>query len=194
MKNNMKNYKQFIKLCICLLIVFTVSSCDSSGDDYMGKVRIPLFSEASLEIIHGGSQKSWKIIEYINVYHNPQYSLEVESPCLIDDVYTFSKDSEDVQIILGESKCFGKNSDGIFTADTELFSSKISYFEIADSGGDKTVFFQSNRGYINTAQTAMGSSSRWYKLAELTESRMVFHREGGNFVGEYREALVFEKQ
>ena len=108
-------------------------------------------------------------------------------------IYTFSKDSEDVEIILGESKCFGKNSDGIFTADTELFSSKISYFKIADSDNDKTVFLQLNRGFVNTDQTAMGSSSSWYKLAELTEDRMVFYRENGNFIDEYREALVFER-
>ena len=190
----MKIQTQFMKLCMCLSVAFTFSSCDSSDDDYMGKTRIPLFNESSLATIHGGSQKSWKITEYINIFHNPQYSLEVETPCLSDDIYTFSKDSEVVEIVLGESKCFGKNSDGIFTADTELFSSKISYFEISDSDGDKTIFFQSNRGYINTEQTAMGSSTRWYKLAELTEDRMVFYRENGNFVGEYREALVFEKQ
>jgi hypothetical protein len=190
----MKKHKKIIRLCICLAVAFTFSSCDTSDDDYMGKTRIPLFDQSNLEIIHGGSQKSWKITEYINIYHNPKYSLEVETPCLTDDVYTFSKDKEEVEIVLGDSKCFGQNSDGIFTADIELFSSKISYFEIADSDGDKTIFFQSNRGYVNTDNTAMGSSSRWYKLAELTEDRMVFHREGGNFIGDYREALVFEKQ
>ena len=95
---------------------------------------------------------------------------------------------------MGASKCFGQNTDGIFTADIELFSSKIRYFEITDSDGDKTIFFQFNRGYVNTAQTAMGSSSRWFRLAELTEDRMVFYRKGADFIGEYKEALVFEKQ
>jgi hypothetical protein len=190
----MNTLKQTINLSIFLLITIIFTSCDTSDDDYMGKTRIPLFSESALNTIHGGDQKSWKITEYINIFHNPNYSLEVETPCLSDDVYTFSKDKEGVEIVLGESKCFGQNSDGIFTADIELFSSKISYFEIAGSDGDKTIFFQSNRGYVNSDNTAMGSSSRWYKLAELTEDRMVFHREGGDFIGEYREALVFEKQ
>ena len=188
----MKFHKQFIKLCICLSFAFTFSNCHTSDDDYMGKTRIPLFNEAALETIHGGSQESWKITEYINIYHNPKYSLEVETPCLSDDVYTFSKDSIEVQIVLGESKCFGQNNDGIFKADKELFSAKFYYS--AGSDGEKTIFLETARGYVNNEQTAMGSSLRWFKLAELTEDRMVFHREGGNFVGEYREALVFEKQ
>lgn len=190
----MKTQKNFIKLCICLSFAFTFSNCDTNEEDKIGKPTIPLFTEASLETIHGGSQKSWKITEYINIFHDPQYSLEVETPCLSDDIYTFSKDNQEVQIDLGASKCFGQNTDGIFTADIELFSSKIRYFEITDSDGDKTIFFQFNRGYVNTAQTAMGSSSRWFRLAELTEDRMVFYREGADFIGEYKEALVFEKQ
>lgn len=190
----MKFQKQLIKLCFCLSIALTFSNCDSSDDAYMGKTRIPLFNEADLEIIHGGSQKSWKITEYINIHHNSNYSLEVETSCLDDDLYTFYNDTDIVQIDLGEDKCFGSNSDGIFTADIELFSSKLRFFEIPDTDGDKTIYFQSNRGYTNTSQTAMGSSSRWYKLAELTENRMVFHRAGGDFIGEYVEALVFEKQ
>ena len=188
----MKNLKGLIKLCFCVLLTSTIISCDTSDYDYMGKTRIPLFKEADLAIIHGGSQKSWKVVEYINVYHNPNYSLEVETECLKDDIYTFFSTNEDVQIDLGDNKCFGKNSDGIFTADIELFSSKLSFS--ADSDGNKTIFLQTSRGYVNTDQTATGSSLRWYKLAELTENRMVFHREGGNFIGEYREALVFEKQ
>lgn len=189
----MKIINQKLKLLSLSILLSIVSSCNSEDDSYMGKTRIPLFPESAIETIHGGSQKSWKITEYINIFHNPSYALEVETPCLSDDIYTFSKDSEDVEIILGESKCFGKNSDGIFTADTELFSSKISYFKIADTDNDKTIFLQLNRGFVNTDQTAMGSSSRWYKLAELTEDRMVFYRENGNFIGEYREALVFER-
>jgi hypothetical protein len=157
----------------------------------MGKTRIPLFPESSLEKIHGGSQKTWKITNYINVNHNPNYSLEIETSCLVDDIYAFKSDDINVEINLGDSKCFGQNSDGIFMADIELFSAKFYHSEGPD--GNKTIFLETSRGYINNEDTAMGSSLRWYRLAELTEDRMVFHRAGGDFVGEYREALVFER-
>ena len=38
------------------------------------------------------------------------------------------------------------------------------------------------RGYVNEDQTAMGSTSTWYTLAELSENRMVFQK-GGEYVG-----------
>lgn len=69
----MKIQKFFMKLYICLS--FSFSNCDTNEENENGKPTIPLFTEASLETIHGGSQNSWKITEYINIFHDPQYSL-----------------------------------------------------------------------------------------------------------------------
>lgn len=187
----MKIINQKLKLLPLSVLFALLFSCNSEDDSYMGKTRIPLFPESALETIHAGSQKSWKITDYINVYHNPNYSLEIETSCLVDDVYTFRSNDINVAIDLGENKCFQQNSDGLFTADIEIFSVKFYYNEVTDGG--KTVFLEFARGYQNNDSTASGASLRWYKLAELTEDRMVFHRAGGNFIGEYREALVFER-
>jgi len=183
-----KNKKGTRLLSLLVLLIFI--SCNSD-DEFQGRTRIPLFPESSLEIIHGGEQKTWKITNYINKYHNPNYSLEVETSCLNYYTYTFKKDDEIVKIDLGENKCFGRNNDGIFLADKEIFSASVYYNEGSD--GNKTIFLEFARGYENNNSTAGGVSLRWYKLAELSEDRMVFHRAGGQFVGEYKEALIFEK-
>jgi len=94
--------------------------------------------------------------------------------------------SENVAIDLGDDRCLGQNDDGVFTADIEIFQSRLLYF-------NDTVILEYVRGYVNNEGTASGSSQRWYRLAEISEDRMVFHREGGKYIGEYRQALVFEK-
>lgn len=188
----MKNSKRFIsRLFVYLVtITFTLISC-SNNDDEFDKPLIPLFSESDFSMIHNDSEKKWQITEVINTYYNPNYHLEIELSCLEDDVYTFKSDKE-VDIDLGDSRCFGKNDDGIFTADIEIFKAKLLYMKKSDSD-DKTIFLEFARGFENNDSTAGGISLRWYKLAELTENRMVFHRAGGKFIGEYKQALIFEK-
>ena len=187
----MKNKKSIFKFILFFAVaVFTITSCNKDDDEF-DKPLIPLFSESDFSMIHNDSQKKWQITEVINKYYNPNYHLEIELSCLEDDVYTFKSDKE-VAIELGDSRCFGKNNDGVFTADTEIFKAKLLYMKKSDSN-DKTIFLEFARGFENDDATAGGISLRWYKLAELTENRMVFHREGGKFVGEYKEALVFEK-
>lgn len=169
------------------ILLFLLISCNSDeGNGQFNKEPIPLFDESVTDMIHGVESKSWHITEVINVYYDNNYDLEIEINCVRDDIYTFSSQSEDVVIELGDDRCFGQNDDGIFTADVEIFQSRLLYF-------NDTVVLEYVRGYINDEGTASGSSQRWYKLAEISEDRMVFHREGGNYVGEYREALVFEK-
>mgnify|MGYP000312103248 CR=1 FL=1 len=186
----MKNNPYLLKFILCFSLAFTIG-CSNNDDDPLGRTRIPLFAESDLSTIHDNASKQWQITGVINNYYNPNYSLEIELSCLEDDVYTFF-DSNEVTIDLGEAKCFGKNDDGIFTADIELFSAKLLYMNKSDLSG-KTIFLEFSRGYVNNDNTAMGSSLRWYKLAELTEDRMVFYRERGEFVGEYTQALIFER-
>lgn len=187
----MKKYHKILKtiVIICLGVMFI--QCSDNDDDIIQKTTIPLFSESDLSTIHNNSDKQWRITEVINKYYDPNYHLEIELSCLEDDIYTFFESQEKVEVDLGESRCFGQNDDGIFTADIEIFELKLQYMGIVDTD-DKTIFLQFSRGFINEDSTATGISIRWYKLAELTEDRMVFHREGGEYVGEYNQALVFE--
>ena len=72
----------------------------------------------------------------------------------------------------------------------EIFESKLV---LMDAFQGATIYLHFARGYINEDQTATGATSAYYALAELSENRMVFHREGGQYVGEYNQALVFER-
>jgi len=170
-----------------ILIGFLFISCNTDDDsDQFNKEAIPLFDQSVTSMIHGDEVKSWHITEVINIYYDSNYDLEINLDCVKDDIYTFSSQSEDVVIELGDDLCFGQNDDGIFTADVEIFQSRLLYF-------NDTVILEYVRGYVNNEGTASGFSQRWYRLAEISEDRMVFHREGGQFIGEYREALVFER-
>ncbi len=169
------------------LIGFLFISCNNDDDsDQFNKEAIPLFDQSVTSMIHGDGAKSWHITEVINVYYDSNYDLEINLGCVKDDIYTFSSQSEVVVIELGDDLCFGQNDDGIFTADVEIFQSRLLYF-------NDTVILEYVRGYVNNEGTASGFSQRWYRLAEISEDRMVFHREGGEYIGEYKEALVFER-
>ena len=168
------------------IIGFLFASCNTDDSDQFDKELIPLFDQSVTSMIHGDETKSWHITEVINVYYQSNYDLEIDLDCVKDDVYTFSSQSENVAIDLGDDRCFGQNDDGVFTADIEIFQSRLLYF-------NDTVILEYVRGYVNNEGTASGSSQRWYRLAEISEDRMVFHREGGKYIGEYRQALVFEK-
>ena len=183
----MKKSNSHLMLSAVGILLFLLISCNSDEDSgQFNKEPIPLFDESVTAMIHGGENKSWHITEVINVYYESNYHLEIDLNCVRDDIYTFSSQSENVVIELGDDRCFGQNDDGIFTADVEIFQSRLLYF-------NDTVILEYVRGYINDAGTASGSTQRWYRLAEISEDRMVFHREGGKYIGEYNQALVFEK-
>lgn len=185
----MKNHKLITKLFFVCIIFLGYTSC-SSDDNDIKNASIPLFEESNLSIIHGDSEKSWRITEFINDFHDPNYHLEIELPCLADDLYTFHKSNNQFSVNLGEERCFGINNDGVFTADTEIFDGELLYM---DGFRGYTIYLRFSRGFSNEEGTAGGVSIRYFALAELSENRMVFFREGAAFVGEYKEALVFEK-
>jgi len=182
----MKKNNPFLFVSILGILLSLFISCNNDDSDQFNKEAIPLFDQSVTAMIHGDAEKSWHITEVINVYYDSNYHLEIDLGCLRDDIYSFSSQSEDVEIELGDDRCFGQNDDGIFTADVEIFQSRLLYF-------NDTVILEFVRGYINDEGTASGSSQRWYRLAEISDDRMVFHREGGQYIGEYRQALVFEK-
>ncbi|WOD43554.1 hypothetical protein [Hwangdonia lutea] len=184
----MNNHSKISASFILFIILATVFNC-SSDDENIEQERIPLFTETDLSTIHGDSQKSWRITEVINDFYDPNYHLEIELSCLADDVYTFSNTNNAFTVNLGDDKCFGTNDDGVFTADVEIFDGELI---LMDASEGNTIYLRYSRGFINQSGTAQGISIRHYTLAELSENRMVFYREGADFVGEYKQALVFE--
>ena len=179
----------FIKTLFLTITLFSMLGCNDA-EEVLEKERIPLFSEADLNIIHGNSEKSWRITEIINNYYNANDALEIELSCVQDDVYTFSTISNEVEINLGNDHCFGENDEGVFIAETELFSASII---IMDAASGDTIYLSYSQGFSNEDGNIGGVSLRYYALAELSENRMVFYREGGEFVGDYNEALIFER-
>ena len=186
----MKNYNQILKslAVVCLGIFFV--QCSDDDDDTLQKTTIPLFTESNLSLIHNDSEKSWHITEVINKYYDPTYDLEITLDCVTDDIYTFSAMEESVHIDYGEVLCFEDIDDGIFTADHEFFESNLLMMDA--SKGD-TIYLHFARGYINEDQTAQGVTFTYYALAELSEDRMVFYRGASLYLGEYNEALIFER-
>ncbi|UAM98889.1 hypothetical protein K8354_03445 [Polaribacter litorisediminis] len=183
----MKNYNSIIPQLLSLFLLISLLSCNSDDDSFDGG-NIPLFTESDMPMIHGNSEKTWRITELINDYYNPSDPLEIEFSCLADDEYTFSSVTNQFSVNLGDDKCFGKNDDGIFTADVEIFDGELVFMDASDG---ETIYLRYSRGYMNADGTAQGISIRYYTLAELSESRMVFYRGNIKF-GEYKEAIVFE--
>lgn len=185
MKLRIRKVKAFTLLSVYLLL----TGCSNSENE-PDKPLIPRFAESEMSMIHGETEQTWRITELINEFYDPNYDLEIDLDCVADDVYTFSSTRE-VSIDLGEDRCFGKNDDGIFKAETEIFDSELMY--LGEEGDNGTIYLRLSRGYTNRDNTAAGITIRIYALAELSEDRMVFHREGGQYIGEYREAIVFER-
>jgi len=183
----MKNYNNIISQLLSLFLFVSLLSCNSNDDSFEGR-NIPLFTESDMSKIHGNSEKKWRITELINDYYDPNYHLEIEFSCLVDDVYIFSSTTNEFSVNLGDDKCFGTNEDGIFTADVEIFDGELVFM---DASNGETIYLRYSRGYMNSDGTAQGVSIRYYTLSELSETRMVFYREKIKF-GEYTQAIVFE--
>ena len=107
----------------------------------------------------------------------------------LDWSYRLKRTQEFVQIDLGELLCFEDIDDDAFTADHEIFESKLALMHASQGA---TIYLSFARDYVNEDQTTMSSTSTWYVLAELSENRMVFQK-GGQYIGEYNQALVFER-
>lgn len=185
----MKSISQKFALTLACISCLTFINCNSDDINQPEKESIPLFTESDMSLIHGDSEKSWHITEVINIYYDPSDPLEIDIDCLRDDVYTFHKDDLSFSVDLGENKCFGQNNDGIFVADEEIFDGELIYMNASQG---ETIYMRYSIGFMNSQGSAQGISIRHYTLAELSENRMVFHREGGEFLGEYNQALVFK--
>lgn len=179
----MKNIYNFLKISgfICLVILFSKCSNDELDN------TIPIFPESQLSLIHGGSEKSWRITKVINKYDHPSDDLHITADCINDDIYTFSAENNELTVSYGDKLCFEDIDEGIFRADQEYFGGKLLML-----GTPETIYLNFARGYINDEGTAMASTFAYYALAELSEDRMVFQKSRTGIIGDYYEAYVFE--
>ena len=183
----MKNYNQIFKVLLGFCLSLILVNCDSDKDsETIEKTPIPLFEKADMAMIHGDTSKSWRITEVITIFdHAPD--THINSLCGSDDVYTFSASSEDVTIDLGEQRCFESISE------SERFEARLLFWPADWSGTEYTIILDFEECRIKDNGTFTICSGSYYRLAELSEDRMVFHTAGGEFIGEYNEALVFER-
>lgn len=179
----MKHYN--ILRCVLFITLAALINFSCSSDDDNSINYVPLFKESDMSIIHNNSEKSWHITGFINKYHKPNYHLEINLNCLEDDLYTFASNTESISINLGNNKCFDNPNNDYFGADIELFNAKLLYM-------NKTIMLEFSIGYVNNSQTSSSAALRWYKLAELSENRMVFYRNSNDILGQYNEAIIFE--
>ncbi|MFD1094703.1 hypothetical protein [Salegentibacter chungangensis] len=171
---------RFLSL-IGLGFIFSNCSNDDLGDS------IPTFPASQMSVIHGDSEKSWRITEVINKYADPADDFYFTLDCVSDDIYTFSAESDEAIITYGDQLCFADVNDGIFTADREAFGARLLMLD-----DPETIYMSFGRGYTNKDNTASGSTFAYYTLAELSENRMVFCRSRTGILGDYYEAYTFE--
>lgn len=185
-KEDLTKNKILRSLAIMCLGVFFVQ-CSYDDDTIQNKVKIKDFTEKELIKLHGETEKAWRLTEIIvppEYIDNPSV---LNNSCVTDDVYTFSATNNNIEIDLGEMRCFETISEA------ESFEAKLVYVPYKYNGIYvketrlilKSCSIKDNGNYISCLEDD-------YRLSELTEDRMVFST-GATYVGEYTWAYVFEK-
>jgi hypothetical protein len=179
----MTKFYKYLK--IGTLVCFGIILSDCTKDDNENK--IPTFTEADLSLIHGDSEKSWRITEIVNLHAKSSDELYITVDCVTDDIYTFSANNDSASISYGDTLCFDHLDEGIFRADHEAFGAKLMML-----GTPQTIFLSFGRGYVNEDNTAFASTFAYYALAQLSENKMVFYKSNSEILGDYYEAYTFE--
>ena len=179
----MKERKIIYLLMLTIISSIFFVACHSKEDDLNQKTSIPLFDQSVIETIQGVNETTWRISEVISSYDNDDGFL-LSTECLSDDKYTFKPGTEDIEVTLGNKMCYGEISD------SESFEAKIIFNENEQTVQllFKDCMIQKDGQY--DYKTCFISE---YYLAELTEDRMVFYSDNTEFIGEYTEALIFER-
>ncbi|WP_066627758.1 hypothetical protein [Labilibacter marinus] len=169
------------RLFMAISLILIISSCSKEDDN-----KIPLFPESKMSVIHGDDERSWRIVEVIDKSVDASSDTNIDLSCVADDIYTFFANQSAGLIELGDQLCFQEIDGDVFKADMEIFDCELIYIS-------ESIYLRYSRGYQNEEGTASGMLISYYALAELSENKMVFYREGGKYVGEFNEALIFER-
>ncbi len=160
----MKLHYSFFAL---LLLVFSCGTHDDEQPDLK-------FTPEELELIHGGSEKTWRVVQVFREYSRSR--LDQMKDCIMDDTYTFSANSPEVQLNLGEVSCFFDEPE------EQVDALQLSFWE-----EEGRLFLDHGR-----AESDGGSSSAIVyvlQLHELSADRMFF---ANGPVGNFGRALILE--
>lgn len=158
----MKNTNFFL-LSILAILFFSCSEDQILEESY---------TEKDLEKIHGGDFKTWKIEGlYVNYESN---WLSEYNDCYTDDLFTFTKDSNEAIGDLGSEHCFVNNPEQAITT--------LTY----------TLYEEDGTIMLNVSKTEFHEDvyqSRFFNLAlkELTERKMFFAVSES---GVYKKTLI----
>lgn len=177
----MFEFYKTIKLLGIIALAFIFTNCTDDDEN-----RIPNFPASKMSLIHNDSQKSWRLVEVVDDYSDETDDYFITADCVSDDIYTFMANKE-VEITYGDVLCFDHLDEGIFRADHEYFSAKLTSF-----GDPETIYLSFGRGYANEDYSAFGSTFSDYRLSELSEDRMVFTHSYSEILGDYEESYTFE--
>jgi len=159
----MKQYSIF------LILLLTIFACQK--EDETPSVK---FTQAEIELIHNGSEKTWRVVE---VYENYGANrLDEMSACIIDDTYTFYADSADVQMSLGEVSCYWDSPDEQ--------ASVLAFNYYPEEG---TAYL--NHGRSESKGSEFAAIITILELEELSASRMMF---ASGTAGNWARVLILE--
>lgn len=178
----MTKFQKFLRFLSIVGIGLIFSQCSKDDDN-----TIPTFSESQMSLIHGDSEKSWRITEIINRYADTGDDLYFSIDCVSDDIYTFSAATNKATVSYGSNLCFEDLNEGIFRADQEYFGASLLML-----GSPETIYVSFGRGYVNDENTAFASTFAYYAVAELSENKMVIYKSISEIKGDYYEAYTFE--
>lgn len=159
-----------LKSLLFIGLTFTMFSCNSNKDDSPSLK----FTTEQLNMLHGGTEKSWRII---GLYENySANSLSDFNECFRDDTYIFKSDTDQVEVALGSSYCYWSSPD------EAVANVEYSYDEL-----EGRVFLNQHRG--ERFGDAFTSRFFFLELEEMTASRLVFSDKRD---GKYLKTTILE--
>ena len=189
------SFKSYISTIVIALIFIACSSSDNIREE-LDLVEVTDFTTDDLVKLHGNDQKNWRLTEVIVPDEYEDLRFMPNTACLADDVYTFvaptsANDRVDVQIQLGNQRCFETMSDA------ERYESRLRYESYQLDGVDlvTTTFYYKYCRINNIMENGVSGtfshcSGDYNRLVELTEDRAVF--SNASHVGVYKWGYVFE--
>ncbi|WP_339754130.1 hypothetical protein [Algoriphagus aquimarinus] len=156
----MKTLKNVI---VISALFFSFFSCNLEDESFF-QVK---YTIEDLVKIDAGDSKSWSIQGYYSNYN--QGVMKEDSPCYVDDIFTFQKGSTEITVIPGEVSCYmGDSKEEITTASYEFYEEEGLVFlsiskAVQVNGVTKNTFFS-------------------LQLVELSNDHMIFSSgEKGNY-------------
>lgn len=166
----MKTQPNILK-SLALLFITTLLFVGCGSDDTPGNQ----FSLDDLSLVHGNSEKTWKITAFYSNYD--QQILHDFNDCFVDDLYTFKSETETLEVQLGPLGCYWN--------EPEVEDANITYSFNAEAG---QILLQHGRGESNGDHFA--SNFFFIELQELSSTSMLF---ADNINGRLVRALKLEK-